>query len=413
MLGRQFARDAGIFRRLPRIALLAGGFAMFLGVFLGVTPTGVAVQEKEKEEKAKETEELDPDEVEEPAFPPYIDLVRSEYLPAKDAKGKQRLRLRLTLTDSVPVGSRINFELQYTGLTVEETVFELKNRRRKGIVFEWRPKKPLAPEKFALFTLLRLEEQTLEVQKAIRARPKAFPLDRNPWALYFFEDEDLIDVGTEEEKEAFKGKICATYDGLIAELGANNDEAVETYEDVLSGKKFARRNSVDTKALNAFARKWQLKQSVTQKKILLMPDTHTAIHQKSLTAHQNLARLGLMVSRRIVKLEKQIETKFGVTIQVVPQGKKDEDLRYFQSSWRYSTTKKALINMVEKIYQLTCPEEEEEEAGGAKSSDGGKSGGGKKGSSKTGGDGKKKRDDKKSTKSKKSKSSKSKSREKD
>lgn len=297
-------------------------------------------------------------------FKPYLKVVDQQYLPPEKAGGKQLLRLKFDLDPALPVGTKIEMKLQYTGLTMDEKTFELDTPRRKGVVFDWRPEKPLGPDEYSLFTAIWPRQQTEEVRKAIEDNEERFPPDLTPWAWSYLRKEQLIQVGTEEELAELQERVCRTYEGFISDLIENMNEYVEVMDEVKEGKRFVEGETLQTEAFGKFLKDWQKKQGKIQKAILDLQTTNPAIHQRSLKAHLYLMNLGRMVSRRAFKLQEEVEEKYGVSrtrIPVDPDDESDKVLRFFDRRWRYKTDAEALNGQLDKIYSLVCAEPEPEE----------------------------------------------------
>ncbi len=301
-------------------------------------------------------------------YKPYMELVGSEYVAAAKG-GKQTLKLKLDFSADLPLGTRIQMDLVHNGLPlIGETVFmDFKTSKRKGVIYEWAPKKSLGVDNYYLRVQVDLLSQVAKVRREFALKEKIFPPKANPLVWLYGQEKYAIKVGTEAELQAQQEIMCTVYDDFINELADNWNDLKKTLDSVREGKKYSNGGVVDQKGLEKFIRQWRRKQGGTQKGILRdFPEKWPAVHSKSLTAHANLLRLGRMVSKRSVGYQRDLEKELQlprINPRLNTKDKEDRVLQFFDYGYRYKVSKDSLNRTMDNIYRLVCPEEEEEEAG--------------------------------------------------
>jgi hypothetical protein len=296
-----------------------------------------------------------------PPFQSYLDLVESKYLPPAQAGGKQAIQLKVDVSPDIPVGAKLRLALYYNAVPVEdmEMEYELKDRKRQGIVINWSPKKPLSVDTYQLEVQMPLGIQTPAVQAELKKIPKRFPPRFDPWVWTYLQEKEAIHVGTPEEAEAQKKKICKTYEDFINRLADNLGEFTQTIEDVRAKKKFFKGDAVDKDALTDFVKVWRKKQGKVQFDIRELLAEERAIVAKTDKAYRILVQLAQMVSKRSVQLQDGLTKELGLgVINPKPSAKVEDDklLASFDSRYRFAATQEELNKQVDQILDITCPD---------------------------------------------------------
>lgn len=317
------------------------------------------------------------------AYKPYLELVSSEYVAASKG-GKQTLKLKMDFSPDLPIGTKIQMDLVHNGLPLigESIFYVLKTTKRKGVIYDWVPKKALGVDSYYLRVQVDMLDQTSKVTREFKAEKnkKIFPPRANPLVWLYGQEKYAIKVGTEEERQAQEDLMCTVYDDFINELINNWSDFKSTLDAVKEGKKYSNGGVVDRKGLELFVKKWRRQQGTTQKAVLIdFPTNRPAVHSKSRTAHFNLLRLGRMVSKRSVSYQRDLEKAVGIAAinpSLDTKNKDDAVLRFFDAGFRYRVSKESLNKTMDNIYRLVCPEEEEAPAEKKPAGDGGSGDGG-------------------------------------
>jgi hypothetical protein len=328
--------------RLPRIALGAAFIVASLATWLLAPGTFATALAQEKEAR-------------------LIELVSATYIPPKAPNESQLLRMKFDLSPDVPVGMKFLLELVYNGLPVDTQTLELKNQIRQGIVFDWKPQIRLGVDTYQLQAQVLLALQSPDVQKEIKAKPKRFPPEDEPWVTAFPQDKYPIAVGTPEELEAEKRRMCEIYSKLMDDLEASL-KAIETdLEAVRKGEKCRKGTALDAPAFEKLVLDWWKKQAAIQKTIAEMAVKEQFIVQKSQKAHFELLELSRMVAKRAKNNGYDEITRQNSAPAIVlrrnPADPATEVFQFANWQYRYTVTNEDLQNRVKTIEKLTCPEE--------------------------------------------------------
>ena len=355
--GRSAFRS-GPFRSGPfRSSVTAVNLAVVLAVFVGGT-AGMALAQ----------DEAPKDKIRIGVDGRYMKIVKSQYLP-RTSNGKQGLKLTLDFLKALPTGLKMQIVLQYTGLAVETTEYEIADAKREGVEFTWAFENKLGPDdQYALQTLIRSENQTPKVVGELKKLPKFFPPEqRGAWGYTFSEPGEKISIGTKKELAALQETVCATYENFIADLAGNLADYEEELEKVMDGKKHVKGEALDTASFTKFLKNWMLEQAKIQDSILELQLTNPTIIQRSLRAYPLAIELGRMVSARAYEGQIALEKQYGITQRIKPKfdskKKAEKIISSYNRQYNRATTDKHLQRVVERIYDLVCPVEEEEGAG--------------------------------------------------
>lgn len=309
------------------------------------------------------------------AYPTYLTILKTEYVSAR-AGGSQILRMKLNVAKEIPVGTKILLELEDQGDTLEDTrtVFELRDRNRTGITFDWKFRKPVAPGTYQVTVSIPMQvdpdfvgpriRQSKQVKDAFKEMAKTFPPGREPWIVMYFQPKDHVKIGTKAEWAALRKRVCDFYDGAVGALVRSKKSFDKTMDDVLAEKKYVRRGQLVVAQVADWLQEWQLDHAKIQRRILEMPLDNRAIHQQSLEAHRLLMEVGYMVAKDAMKKVTALEAKYSLEekIRTRPdeKEKKDSELYGFFSTgnWRGKTDREALNSHLDQIFAQVCPQPE-------------------------------------------------------
>ncbi len=293
-------------------------------------------------------QEPDEDADSEEPYEPVIDLRKVVYIPAASAKSKKRtLRFTFNVAADVPKGAKINFELQYNALPFDNTNYVLEGQKRRGVVFDWSPRKKLAVDEYHLRVRMHLADQTPVVRKAIGRKPRRFPKDHEPWPWLFFDMP--VKVGTQAELVEQQNAICDLYAKYVDQLVGNYAEVMEMTDKVKAGEEAVNGASLDEKKFEKLIVAWRNKQGKLQQQIQDMVITHPVFATLSPTAYTHLNNLGRMVSKAGANSQKEVTTQYGVA-EIRPK----KVHRYFNSFYKWKIGKTQLEGTLEKIERLAC-----------------------------------------------------------
>ena len=182
-------------------------------------------------------------------YKPYMELVSSQYVAAPKG-GKQTLKLKLDFSADLPLGSRIQMDLVHNGLPLlgETVFFDFKTAKRKGVIYEWTPKKSLGVDSYYLRVQIDLLSQVAKVRREFALKEKVFPPKANPLVWLYGQEKYAIKVGTEAELVAQQERMCTVYDDFINELVGNWNDLKKNLDAVREGKKYSNAGVVDQKA---------------------------------------------------------------------------------------------------------------------------------------------------------------------
>ncbi len=281
-------------------------------------------------------------------YEPVIDLRKVVYIPAASAKSKKRtLRFTFNVAADVPKGAKINFELQYNALPFDSTNYVLVGQKRRGVVFDWSPRKKLAVDEYYLRVRMHLADQTPVVRKAIGRKPRRFPKEHEPWPWLFFNMP--VKVGTKAELVEQQNAICDLYAKYVDQLVTNYAEVMEMTDKVKAGKEAVNGASLDEKKFEKLIVAWRNKQGKLQQEIQDLVNENPVFAMKSPTAYRHLNDLARMVSKAGLKSQLAVTKQYGVA-QIRPK----KVHVFFNGSFQWAAGKEALNNKLETIENLIC-----------------------------------------------------------
>lgn len=346
------------------------GLVVFVLVFKTSTP-GVLGQEQEKDPDAIEGRQ-DP-------YDPIIDLRKVEYIASSATTKKKAIRFTFNVHADVPKGAKINFELEYNALPFENINFVLEGQKRRGLVFEWSPKKALAIDQYYLRVRMHLNDQTPAVKKSIERKPRKFPKALEPWPWLYFNNP--VKIGTEADLLAQKNAMCDLYGKYMDRLVANFAEFQKTVDKVKAGQEAANGTKLDEKKFEKIIVAWRNKQGKLQQEIQDLVIDKPVFASNSPTAYRYLTDLGRMVSKSALRSQKEVTDQYGVA-EIRPK----KVHRYFNGVYRYAAGKKQLNDTLGRIENIVCAHllVEEDAEGDPAAKDGAKKDDPKKGDAKKG-----------------------------
>ena len=282
------------------------------------------------------------------------------YIPSKSGRGRQKLSFSFDVLQGLPNGSKLNFELLFRGLAVDDTNFVLKDPRRKALTMEWSPKKRLAvtinkdTDAYILRVRLYPDKQTKAVQSKLKGMSKSLPAKYAPWS-WLLHDYPIL-VGTAEERRQELAAACRAYERFVEDLHESYTSIKDKLAEIEAGELAADGDGeLDYEEFKDIIVTWRKDQGELQKKIQELPLKNSGIVQKSAEAYGHLRDLGVMIS----KFGKRREEEVAKGYNVEPVKLKKPVHASFNARYQFVVGQQELELKVNELLDLICPPEPE------------------------------------------------------